>query len=72
MAWLTDDDVVVDEGLSAGEVVVTTPLAVVADGTLVRATIDGEAPPRRAAGGGGGGAPGDLTAAGKPAASALR
>ncbi len=72
VAWLTDDDVVVDEGLSAGEVVVTTPLAVVADGTLVRATIDGEAPPRRAAGGGGGGAPGDLTAAGKPAASALR
>jgi RND family efflux transporter MFP subunit len=55
VAWLTDDEAVIDEGLASGEVVATTPLAVVADGTLVRATIDGEAPaPRRGADGAGG------------------
>ncbi|MEO0422140.1 MAG: efflux RND transporter periplasmic adaptor subunit [Pseudomonadota bacterium] len=73
VAWLTDDTVVIDEGLSAGEVVVTTPLAVVADGTLVRATVDGEAPPRRGrgSGGAGGGRPSPAVA-GEAAASASR
>lgn len=75
VAWLTDDQVVIDEGLSAGEVVVTTPLAVVADGTLVRATVDGEAPPRRGGGvsgsGSGGGRPA-ATVPGEAAASASR
>ncbi|MEM9384334.1 MAG: efflux RND transporter periplasmic adaptor subunit [Pseudomonadota bacterium] len=65
VAWLTDDQVVIDEGLSTGDVVVTTPLAVVADGTLVRATVDGVAPARR----GGGAAAGTAVDA---AASALR
>jgi RND family efflux transporter MFP subunit len=65
VAWMSGDDIIVDRGLAAGEVVNVTPLAVVADGTPVRATIDGRAPARRggagpgttaagAAGGGGG------------------
>ncbi len=39
------DVAVLGGGLSPGEVVVITPLATVADGTPVRATIDGVAPP---------------------------
>ena len=41
------DRVAVGEGLAAGEVVVTTPLATVADGTPVRAAIDGAPAPVR-------------------------
>lgn len=45
VAWSDDRLVAIKEGLQAGDVLVTTPLSTVADGTPVRATIDGVAPP---------------------------
>lgn len=48
VAWTDGEHAVVTQGLAAGEAINITPLAVAADGTLVAATIDGEAPePRR-------------------------
>ena len=44
VAWTDEDRAVVTAGLSAGDVVNVTPLAVASDGTLVAATIDGEPP----------------------------
>jgi len=44
LAWSDDEVAVVSAGLAAGDVLVLTPLASVADGTPVRATIDGEVP----------------------------
>ena len=45
VARIDGERVAVRAGLRPGDVVVTTPLATIADGTPVRATIDGEAPP---------------------------
>lgn len=45
VAWTDDEVVAVTAGLAAGDVLVLTPLATVADGTPVTATIDGVAPP---------------------------
>lgn len=44
VAWSDDQLVAVEEGLQAGDLLVTTPLSTVADGTPVRATIDGVPP----------------------------
>ena len=44
LAWSDDEVAVVSTGLAAGDVLVMTPLASVADGTPVRATVDGKAP----------------------------
>jgi len=41
LVWSDDEVAVVSEGLSAGEVLVLTPLGSVADGTPVRAAVDG-------------------------------
>lgn len=49
VVWTDRRDAVVKAGLEPGEVVATTPLAIAAAGTLVAATIDGEAPEGRAA-----------------------
>jgi len=45
VAWSDDDVVAVTDGLQDGDILVLTPLATVVDGTPVRATIDGVAPP---------------------------
>ena len=45
VAWTDEEHIAISEGLSDGDVLVTTPLATVADGTPVRATVDGIAPP---------------------------
>jgi len=42
--WSDDEVVVVRNGLTAGEILVLTPLATIADGAPVRATIDGREP----------------------------
>jgi len=47
VAWTEGEQVVVVDGLRAGEVVNVTPLAVAADGTLVSATVDGVPPAPR-------------------------
>jgi RND family efflux transporter MFP subunit len=48
VAWTDGEHAVITGGLSPGDVVNVTPLAVAANGTLVAATIDGVAPePRR-------------------------
>jgi len=44
VAWSDDQLVAIKQGLQANDVLVTTPLSTVADGTPVRATIDGIAP----------------------------
>ena len=44
VARIDGDRVAIRAGLAPGDVVVTTPLATIADGTPVRATIDGQAP----------------------------
>ena len=44
VAWTDQDSAVITQGLSAGDVVNVTPLAVASSGTLVAATIDGVAP----------------------------
>jgi RND family efflux transporter MFP subunit len=44
VAWSDDQLVAIKDGLQAGDVLVTTPLSTVADGTPVRATIDGVPP----------------------------
>jgi hypothetical protein len=41
VAWSDESNVVITEGLAAGEVVNVTPLAVASSGTLVSASIDG-------------------------------
>ncbi|MFK7854655.1 MAG: efflux RND transporter periplasmic adaptor subunit [Granulosicoccus sp.] len=45
IAWSDDEVTAIKAGLRSGDVLVTTPLSTVADGTPVRATIDGEPPP---------------------------
>ncbi len=47
VAWLDEETAAVSDGLEAGAVLVTTPLSTVTNGTPVRATVDGKAPPRR-------------------------
>lgn len=44
VAWSDDDVVVIDSGLRANDILVTTPLSTVADGTPVQVSIDGSAP----------------------------
>lgn len=44
VAWSDNERVVIDAGVQAGEVLVTTPLSTVANGTPVQASIDGAAP----------------------------
>jgi RND family efflux transporter MFP subunit len=44
VAWTDQDSAVITQGLSAGDVVNVTPLAVASSGTLVAATIDGVPP----------------------------
>lgn len=47
VAWSDSETVAVSDGLEAGAVLVITPLSTVTNGTPVRATIDGKAPPKR-------------------------
>jgi RND family efflux transporter MFP subunit len=63
VAWRAGDDVIIDRGLRADEIVNLTPLAIVADGSPVRATVDG-VQPARARRGGGGSSGGPVTAPG--------
>ena len=44
VAWSDDTHAAINEGLAEGEVLVTTPMSTVANGTPVRATVDGVAP----------------------------
>ncbi len=44
VAWRDDDVVAIREGLADGDILVTTPMATVVDGTPVRATVDGVDP----------------------------
>ncbi|MFK7992737.1 MAG: efflux RND transporter periplasmic adaptor subunit [Granulosicoccus sp.] len=44
VAWSDDLVAAIDEGLSDGELLIITPMSTVANGTPVRATIDGVAP----------------------------
>lgn len=44
VVWSDNERVVIDAGVQAGEVLVTTPLSTVANGTPVQASIDGAAP----------------------------
>jgi RND family efflux transporter MFP subunit len=44
VAWSDDQVAAIRDGLQAGDVLVTTPMSTVADGTPVRATIDGVPP----------------------------
>ncbi|MFK8082752.1 MAG: efflux RND transporter periplasmic adaptor subunit [Granulosicoccus sp.] len=44
IVWSDDRVAAVDQGLEEGDVLVTTPMSTVADGTPVRPTIDGVAP----------------------------
>ena len=44
VAWSDDTHAAINEGLANGDVLVTTPMSTVANGTPVRATIDGVAP----------------------------
>ena len=46
VAWTDDQQAVITEGLTAGEIVNVTPLAVAASGTVVAPTVDGQAPAR--------------------------
>ena len=46
VAWTDEQTAAVSDGLVAGDVLVTTPLSTVTNGTPVRATIDGKAPAR--------------------------
>ncbi len=58
--WSDETTAVIKDGLAAGMVLVTTPLSTVTNGTPVRATVDGVAPPPLRRGGpqsGGGGRP---------------
>ncbi len=70
VAWADEQTAAISGGLEAGAVLVTTPLSTVTNGTPVRATIDGVAPPppkgRR---GGGAGKP---EGGGKPAGTGQR
>lgn len=45
VAWTDENVIAIKEGLSEGDILVTTPLPTVTDGTPVRATVDGVAPP---------------------------
>lgn len=45
VAWSDDEVAAVTDGLAEGDILVLTPLSTVVDGTPVRATIDGVAPP---------------------------
>ena len=56
VAWSDESNVVITEGLAAGEVVNVTPLAVASSGTLVSASIDGAPAQRATAPAGDGGA----------------
>lgn len=53
--WADEDIIAIGEGLAEGDVLVTTPVATIADGTPVRAIVDGvePAPQRRGEAGGG-------------------
>jgi multidrug efflux pump subunit AcrA (membrane-fusion protein) len=42
--WGDGERVVIDAGLSPGDLVATTPMSVAANGTLVTVTVDGQAP----------------------------
>ncbi len=44
VAWSDESFAAISEGLNEGELLVTTPLSTVSDGTPVRASIDGAAP----------------------------
>ena len=54
--WRDETHSIIDSGLSAGQIMVTTPLTIVANGSPVLATIDGVKPVRKARPGQGGGA----------------
>jgi len=45
VVWADEQTATISDGLEEGEVLVTTPLSTVTNGTPVRATIDGKAPP---------------------------
>lgn len=47
VAWADEETAAVSDGLEVGAVLVTTPLSTVTNGTPVRATVDGKAPPPR-------------------------
>lgn len=47
VVWSDEETAAVSEGLEAGAVLVITPLSTVTNGTPVRATVDGKAPPKR-------------------------
>jgi|GEM_PF-351856 len=47
VAWSDEQTAAISGGLEAGDVLVTTPLSTVTNGTPVRATVDGVAPPKR-------------------------
>jgi len=46
VAWTDELTAAISDGLVAGDVLVTTPLSTVTNGTPVRATVDGKAPAR--------------------------
>jgi len=45
VAWADEQTATVSDGLEEGSILVTTPLSTVTNGTPVRATVDGKAPP---------------------------
>jgi len=45
VAWADEQTATISDGLEDGSILVTTPLSTVTNGTPVRATIDGKAPP---------------------------
>jgi len=47
VAWSDAETAAISGGLEAGAILVTTPLSSVTNGTPVRATVDGKAPPKR-------------------------
>ena len=72
VAWSDDQTTAISDGLQAGDVLVTTALSTVTNGTPVRATVDGKAPPKRQgrpAGAGGEGRPAGAGGEGRPASA---
>ncbi len=47
VAWVDEQTAAINEGLEAGDILVTTPMSTVTNGTPVSAGIDGKAPPKR-------------------------